>query len=95
MRECMKHYFPSSKIKAWEAAPLDDPNNPIPEEQELCAKSLLLLAKFNDEKCNVDMDVNIKNYLQVTLVNKKSEKNFFQLAGYFDSIWTNQTPRKQ
>ena len=92
MGECLKQYFPKSKIDEWQARGVGEPTT---EDQELCARSLLLLTKFNDEKCNVDMDVNIHNYLQVTKVYKKSEKNFFYLASYYDSIWSNQTRKRK
>jgi hypothetical protein len=49
-------------------------------------KAKLLLATYNDETVNVDMDVNISNYKQAVDACHKWEKSSVCLAQYYDRV---------
>ena len=93
LEDCLKQFYNNKKaITIWQAS---GPEIPATSHQITCSKALLLLARFNDEKCNVDIEVNIRNYERATEVFKRSEKNFFHLANYYDGVWADVESRKK
>jgi hypothetical protein len=50
------------------------------------SKAKLLLATYNDETVNVDMDVNISNYKQAVDACRQWEKSSVCLAQYYDRV---------
>ncbi|XP_041978766.1 serine/threonine-protein kinase ATR [Aricia agestis] len=65
------------------------------DESKIVAKAKLLIAKYNDETANVDVDVNIRFYKESVDVFKEWEKSLVCLGSYYekvsgsaDSAWT-------
>jgi len=83
LQDCIKQYFSKKLIRQWKNQP---DSERCTQHQITCSKAMLLLARFNDEKCNVDVEVNIQNYKDATLIYSQSEKNYFHLANYYDNI---------
>lgn len=47
--------------------------------RKICAKAKLLIAKYNDETTNVDVDVNIGYYKEAVEVYKQWEKSLVRI----------------
>nr|CAD7426912.1 unnamed protein product [Timema monikensis] len=56
------------------------------EDRKLCAEAKLLVATYNDETVNVDMDVNIGSYKEAVNVYREWEKSLVCLAQYYDRV---------
>ncbi|XP_026682047.1 serine/threonine-protein kinase atr [Diaphorina citri] len=52
------------------------------EDRRTCAEAKLLVATYNDEMVNVDMDLNLKNYRYAVLIWNRWEKSIVYLAQY-------------
>ncbi|KDR17199.1 Serine/threonine-protein kinase ATR [Zootermopsis nevadensis] len=55
-------------------------------DSKICAEAKLLMATYNDETVNVDMDVNICNYKQAVDACRQWEKSSVCLAQYYDRV---------
>ncbi|XP_046407326.1 serine/threonine-protein kinase atr-like [Ischnura elegans] len=55
-------------------------------DQKICAEAKLLLARFNDENINADIDDNMYNYKDCVETYTKWEKNLVYLAQYYDRV---------
>lgn len=58
------------------------------DQKKICAKAKLLIAKYNDETTNVDVDVNIGYYKESVEVFKQWEKSLVRTL-WFHTIPTN------
>ncbi|KAM3961050.1 LOW QUALITY PROTEIN: ATR serine/threonine kinase meiotic 41 [Aphomia sociella] len=56
------------------------------EQRKTCAKAKLLIAKYNDETTNVDVDVNIGYYKESVDVFKQWEKSLVCLGSYYEKV---------
>ncbi|XP_038211943.1 serine/threonine-protein kinase ATR [Zerene cesonia] len=56
------------------------------EQRKICAKAKLLIAKYNDETTNVDVDVNIGYYKEAVDVFKQWEKSLVCLGSYYEKV---------
>ncbi|XP_049868950.1 serine/threonine-protein kinase ATR [Pectinophora gossypiella] len=56
------------------------------EQRKICAKAKLLIAKYNDETTNVDVDVNIGYYKESVEVFKQWEKSLVCLGAYYEKV---------
>ncbi|XP_075973655.1 serine/threonine-protein kinase ATR-like [Anticarsia gemmatalis] len=56
------------------------------EQRKICAKAKLLIAKYNDETTNVDVDVNIGYYKEAVDVFKQWEKSLVCLGAYYEKV---------
>ncbi|XP_071453339.1 serine/threonine-protein kinase ATR [Hetaerina americana] len=56
------------------------------QDQKICAEAKLLLARFNDENINADIDDNMHNYKDSVETFTKWEKNLVYLAQYYDRV---------
>ncbi|KAI5710378.1 hypothetical protein M8J75_008125 [Diaphorina citri] len=56
------------------------------EDRRTCAEAKLLVATYNDEMVNVDMDLNLKNYRYAVLIWNRWEKSIVYLAQYQDRL---------
>ncbi|XP_068631581.1 serine/threonine-protein kinase ATR-like [Battus philenor] len=56
------------------------------EQRKICAKAKLLIAKYNDETTNVDVDVNIGYYKESVEVFKHWEKSLVCLGAYYEKV---------
>ncbi|CAK1547250.1 unnamed protein product [Leptosia nina] len=56
------------------------------EQKKICAKAKLLIAKYNDETTNVDVDVNIGYYKEAVDVFKQWEKSLVSLGSYYEKV---------
>ncbi|XP_045771949.1 serine/threonine-protein kinase ATR-like isoform X2 [Maniola jurtina] len=61
------------------------------EQRKICAKARLLIAKYNDETTNVDVDVNIGYYNESVEVFKQWEKSLVCLGSYYEKVSTTET----
>ncbi|CAH2238336.1 jg17493 [Pararge aegeria aegeria] len=61
------------------------------EQRKICAKARLLIAKYNDETTNVDVDVNIGYYKESVEVFKQWEKSLVCLGTYYEKVSTTET----
>ncbi|KAJ0177282.1 hypothetical protein K1T71_007291 [Dendrolimus kikuchii] len=61
------------------------------EQKKICAKAKLLIAKYNDETTNVDVDVNIGYYKESVEIFKQWEKNLVCLGSYYEKVSTSET----
>ncbi|XP_026488273.2 serine/threonine-protein kinase ATR-like [Vanessa tameamea] len=61
-----------------------DLENLTQEQRKICAKAKLLIAKYNDETTNVDVDVNIGYYKESVEVFKQWEKSLVCLGSYYE-----------
>ncbi|XP_054272921.1 serine/threonine-protein kinase ATR-like [Macrosteles quadrilineatus] len=50
------------------------------DERRLCAEAYLLIAQYNDENANIDMDTNLRNYKRAVAVCQSWEKSYVSLA---------------
>ncbi|XP_052740279.1 serine/threonine-protein kinase ATR isoform X2 [Bicyclus anynana] len=62
------------------------------EQRKICAKARLLIAKYNDETTNVDVDVNIGYYKESVDVFQQWEKSLVCLGSYYEKVSTTETP---
>ncbi|CAB3224272.1 unnamed protein product [Arctia plantaginis] len=58
------------------------------DQRKICAKAKLLIAKYNDETTNVDVDVNIGYYKEAVDVFKQWEKSLVCLGAYYEKVST-------
>ncbi|KAJ8730029.1 hypothetical protein PYW07_017067 [Mythimna separata] len=56
------------------------------DQRKICAKAKLLIAKYNDETTNVDVDVNIGYYKESVEVFKQWEKSLVCLGAYYEKV---------
>ncbi|KAJ2945898.1 hypothetical protein O0L34_g4806 [Tuta absoluta] len=56
------------------------------EQRKICAKAKLLIAKYNDETTNVDVDVNIGYYKESVEMFKQWEKSLVCLGAYYEKV---------
>ncbi|XP_050674865.1 serine/threonine-protein kinase ATR isoform X2 [Leptidea sinapis] len=56
------------------------------EQRKNCAKAKLLIAKYNDETTNVDVDVNIRYYEEAVDVFKQWEKSLVCLGAFYEKV---------
>ncbi|XP_063533871.1 serine/threonine-protein kinase ATR [Cydia strobilella] len=61
------------------------------EQRKICAKAKLLIAKYNDETTNVDVDVNIGYYKEAVDVFKQWEKSLVCLGAYYEKVSNSET----
>ncbi|XP_028157289.1 serine/threonine-protein kinase ATR-like [Ostrinia furnacalis] len=61
------------------------------EQKKICAKAKLLIAKYNDETTNVDVDVNIGYYKESVEVFKQWEKSLVCLGSYYEKVSSSDT----
>ncbi|XP_013143582.1 PREDICTED: serine/threonine-protein kinase ATR-like isoform X2 [Papilio polytes] len=61
------------------------------EQRKICAKAKLLIAKYNDETTNVDVDVNIGYYKESVEEFKQWEKSLVCLGAYYEKVTSNDT----
>ncbi|CAG5050354.1 unnamed protein product [Parnassius apollo] len=62
------------------------------EQRKICAKAKLLIAKYNDETTNVDVDVNIGYYTESVEVFKQWEKSLVCLGAYYEKVCSGDVP---
>lgn len=72
----IEHHFPDA------AEFRNLPTNIRMEDRRLCAEAKLLIATYNDENVNIDMETNLANYESAVAVCKNWEKSFVCLAQY-------------
>ncbi|KAG6454519.1 hypothetical protein O3G_MSEX008741 [Manduca sexta] len=56
------------------------------DQRKICAKAKLLIAKYNDETTNVDVDVNIGYYKESVEVFNQWEKSLVCLGAYYEKV---------
>ncbi|CAG9094613.1 unnamed protein product [Plutella xylostella] len=56
------------------------------DQRKICAKAKLLIAKYNDETTNVDVDVNIAYYKEAVDMCKQWEKSLVCLGAYYEKV---------
>ncbi|XP_012551263.2 serine/threonine-protein kinase ATR [Bombyx mori] len=61
------------------------------EQRKICAKAKLLIAKYNDETSNVDVDVNIGYYKESVEVFNQWEKSLVSLGAYYEKVSSSET----
>lgn len=80
-------WFPESKT--WKTNRIvtssSHPHIDLPRLQ--CSKALLLYAKLCEETKILDMDDQVRSYRDAVNVYAESEKNWFILGNYHDSLW--------
>ncbi|XP_053607158.1 serine/threonine-protein kinase ATR [Plodia interpunctella] len=79
-----EHAFTTLKRGLDDAYP--DVRNLNNEQRKICAKAKLLIAKYNDETTNVDVDVNIGYYKESVDVFKQWEKSLVCLGAYYEKV---------
>ncbi|XP_072378347.1 serine/threonine-protein kinase ATR [Diabrotica undecimpunctata] len=57
------------------------------EQRKICAEAKLLIATYNDEISNVDIDVNRQNFKESVEMFKEWEKSLVCLAHYLDKLF--------
>ncbi|PZC86486.1 hypothetical protein B5X24_HaOG209205 [Helicoverpa armigera] len=81
-----EHAFTTLRRGLDDAYPmLEQLNN---DQRKICAKAKLLIAKYNDETTNVDVDVNIGYYKESVEVFKQWEKSLVCLGAYYEKVST-------